>query len=88
MISCLLVVFTLVQKAHACRSVTRQESSNGKDVMGTFALRSPYRQNPVAAAIMPIEAIDSGRIYVKGLDYLDGTGLSDIKPAIMNELSR
>jgi len=70
------------------RSVTLQESSNGEDVIGTFALRSPHRPNPIAAAVLPIEAIDSGSVSVKGLDCLNGTYLLDIKPAIMRELSR
>jgi tRNA-Thr(GGU) m(6)t(6)A37 methyltransferase TsaA len=69
------------------RNVTRQESNNGEDVIGTFALRSPHRPNPIAAAVLPIEAIDSGNVSVKGLDCLNGTYLLDIKPAIMHELS-
>ena len=67
------------------RSVTQQESSNGEDVIGTFALRSPHRPNPIAAAVLPIEAIDSGSVSVKGLDCLNGTHLLDIKPAILHE---
>lgn len=64
------------------RSVTRQASSNGEKVMGTFALRSPHRPNPVSAAVLPIEAIDSESVSVNGLDCLDGTRLLDIKPAM------
>jgi len=56
-------------------------------VIGTFALRSPHRPNPIAAAILPIENIDSGNISVKGLDCLNEAHLLDIKPAIMHELS-
>ena len=70
------------------RSVIQQESSNGNSVIGTFALRSPHRQNPIAAAVLPIDAIDSGCVSVRGLDCLNGTYLLDIKPAIMHELSR
>ena len=70
------------------RSVTQQESNNGGDVIGTFALRSPHRPNPIAAAVLPIEGIDSGTVSVKGLDCLNGTYLLDIKPAIMHELIR
>jgi tRNA-Thr(GGU) m(6)t(6)A37 methyltransferase TsaA len=72
---------------NADRNVTQQESSDGEDVIGTFALRSPHRPNPIAAAVLPIEAIDSGSVSVKGLDCLNGTRLLDIKPAIKNELS-
>lgn len=69
------------------RNITRQGSSNDKGVMGTFALRSPHRPNPIAAAVLTIESIDSGSISVKGIDCLNGTKLLDIKPAIKDELS-
>ena len=70
------------------RRVTQQESSNGWEVKGTFALRSPHRPNPIAAAVLSIETMDSGSISVRGLDCLNGTHLLDIKPAIKHELSR
>lgn len=50
-------------------------------LLGTFALRSPHRPNPVALAEVAIECIDDNRIGVRGLDCLDGTPLIDIKPA-------
>lgn len=52
---------------------------------GTFALRSPHRPNPIGAAVLSIDAIDSGVITVAGLDCLDNTPLIDIKPAIYLE---
>ena len=70
------------------RSVTKQESSDEKDMIGTFALRLPHRPNPIGAAILPIEAIETGNISVKGLDCLNGTHLLDIKPAIFHELAK
>jgi tRNA (Thr-GGU) A37 N-methylase len=48
--------------------------------MGTFALRSPHRPNPIALAEVEIEGIDGNRVAVRGLDCLDGTPLIDIKP--------
>lgn len=57
-------------------------------LLGTFALRSPHRPNPVAMAVLPIEAIDGGRLTVRGLDCLDGTPLIDIKPAMRAECGR
>lgn len=64
------------------RNVTLQLSVDGKSSVGTFALRSPHRPNPIAAAVLPIDSIDDGSITVRGLDCLDGTSLLDIKPAI------
>ncbi|WP_170560386.1 SAM-dependent methyltransferase [Ruegeria atlantica] len=47
---------------------------------GVFALRSPHRPNPIAAARVQIEAITDGRVKVRGMDCLNGTRLLDIKP--------
>lgn len=67
------------------REIMQQEVKDGS-LVGTFALRSPYRPNPIAAAVLPIENISQGRITVRGLDCLSGTPLIDIKPAIMKEV--
>ena len=82
------VILILYWFENTDRSVTLQESSKGENVIGTFALRTPHRPNPIAVAVLPIEAIDSGSVSVRGLDCLNGTHLLDIKPAIMHELSR
>lgn len=70
------------------RSAILQESFDGENKIGSFALRSPHRPNPIAAAVRPIEFVDNGSIVVKGLDCLNGTILLDIKPAILCELDR
>ena len=54
--------------------------ADGK-VVGTFALRSPHRPNPIAVATVPIHWIEDGKLGVRGLDCLSGTKLLDIKPA-------
>lgn len=54
-------------------------------LIGTFALRSPNRPNPIVAATLPIESLENGVVSVRGLDCLNGTHLLDIKPAIMLE---
>jgi len=61
----------------------RRRSSDSE--LGVFALRSPVRPNPIAAAVVRIESIEAGRLRVRGLDCLDGTPLLDIKPAIFAE---
>lgn len=62
----------------------QKSPKNGKK-RGVFALRSPHRPNPIGAAVVKIEAINSNRVFVKGLDCLGGTPLLDIKPAILDE---
>ena len=68
-------------------SFVQQQRKNGIR-RGVFALRTPHRPNPIGAAVVGIESIDNERIFVKGLDCLDGTPLLDIKPAILKEQSR
>lgn len=59
----------------------------GNEVKGVFALRSPYRPNPIGAAVVAITAIEKDSITVNGLDCLNGTALLDIKPAIYHEVT-
>ncbi len=48
--------------------------------IGTFALRSPVRPNPVASSIVTLERIEGTTLVVRGLDCIDGTPVVDIKP--------
>lgn len=48
--------------------------------MGTFALRSPVRPNPIGLSKVTLVRIEEGTVVVRGLDCLDGTPLIDIKP--------
>ena len=48
--------------------------------MGTFALRSPVRPNPIASSLVELVAVDGSSLHVRGLDCVDGTPLLDLKP--------
>ena len=48
--------------------------------VGTFALRSPVRPNPIGTALVSLVGIEGAEVLVRGLDCLDGTPLLDIKP--------
>ena len=47
---------------------------------GVFATRSPRRPNPVGLTVVELLRRDGGRLYVRGIDMLDGTPILDIKP--------
>ena len=48
---------------------------------GVFALRTPMRPNPIALTLVTLERVsDDGRLYVSGLDAVNGTPVLDIKP--------
>ena len=48
--------------------------------VGTFALRSPVRPNPIASSIAVLVGVEGNLVHVRGLDCLDGTPLVDLKP--------
>src|SRR5690606_11055903 len=59
--------------------VLQSPASNG-EVHGTFSLRSPVRPNPIGTSIVVLKKIEGNRLFVRGLDCLDGTPLIDLKP--------
>jgi tRNA-Thr(GGU) m(6)t(6)A37 methyltransferase TsaA len=65
---------------HARRDLVLQAPSEAGRTIGTFALRSPVRPNPIASSIVELAAIEGTVLRVRGLDCLDGTPLVDLKP--------
>ena len=59
--------------------VTQSPKGDGRTV-GTFALRSPVRPNPIGTSLVRLVRIEGGEVVVRGLDCIDGTPLIDIKP--------
>ncbi|MBN2620461.1 tRNA (N6-threonylcarbamoyladenosine(37)-N6)-methyltransferase TrmO [candidate division WOR-3 bacterium] len=49
---------------------------------GLFAVRSPHRVNPIGYAVVELLKIEQNILTVKGIDALDGTPVTDIKPYI------
>jgi len=47
---------------------------------GVFASRSPRRPNPIALTVVRLLRREGERLYVRGVDMLDGTPILDIKP--------
>lgn len=58
----------------------RQSPRSDGTTIGTFAIRSPLRPNPIAASLVRLVAVEGATLVVRGLDCLDGTPLIDIKP--------
>jgi tRNA-Thr(GGU) m(6)t(6)A37 methyltransferase TsaA len=48
-------------------------------LLGVFALDSPTRPNPIGLTLVQFIKRQGRRLYVKGLDYFDGTPILDIK---------
>jgi tRNA-Thr(GGU) m(6)t(6)A37 methyltransferase TsaA len=51
---------------------------------GIFATRSPRRPNPVGLTVVRLVRRVGNRVYVEGVDMLDGTPVLDIKPYLSN----
>jgi tRNA (adenine37-N6)-methyltransferase len=49
-------------------------------VYGVFALRTPSRPNPIALSLVRLEGVAENRLFVSGLDAVNGTVVLDIKP--------
>lgn len=49
---------------------------------GVFAIRTPFRPNPIGISILEILNIDDNLVKVKNVDILDGTPLLDLKPYV------
>jgi len=47
---------------------------------GVFATRSPRRPNPIGLTVVELLRREGAKIYVRGVDMLDGTPILDIKP--------
>ena len=49
---------------------------------GVFAIRTPFRPNPIGLSIFEIIKIEENKIHVKNVDILDKTPILDLKPFI------
>jgi tRNA (adenine37-N6)-methyltransferase len=62
------------------RDLVLQSPRADGETVGTFALRSPVRPNPIATSFVALVRIDGPFLFVRGLDCVDGTPLLDLKP--------
>lgn len=62
------------------RDLVLQSPASSGEVHGTFSIRSPVRPNPIGTSIVVLEKVEGAKLYVRGMDCLDGTPLIDIKP--------
>jgi len=66
--------------SQARRDLLLQAPRHAELTLGTFALRSPMRPNPIAHSRVKLVAVGEDWLDVRGLDCIDGTPLLDIKP--------
>ncbi|MBX2858217.1 MAG: tRNA (N6-threonylcarbamoyladenosine(37)-N6)-methyltransferase TrmO [Cellvibrionaceae bacterium] len=54
----------------------------GNKSLAVFASRSPYRPNPIGLSVVELLAVEASRLWVSGVDIVDGTPILDIKPYV------
>lgn len=73
-----LFVIWLFHQSHGFQLLGTPPSDNRPH--GVFATRSPKRPNPIGLTVVELSRREGSRLYVHGMDMLDGTPILDIKP--------
>ena len=79
----LITVFHQVRE-DAVGLTVRPPRLGGNERVGVFASRSPFRPNRIALSVVKLERVDATepRLFVSGIDLVDGTPILDIKPYV------
>ncbi len=75
----LLFVFHQALEAEP-RLKVRPPRLGGNRSVGVFASRSTHRPNGIGQSVVKLDRIEAGRLWLSGIDLLDGTPILDIKP--------
>ncbi|MBU3029897.1 tRNA (N6-threonylcarbamoyladenosine(37)-N6)-methyltransferase TrmO [Paracoccus marinaquae] len=67
------------------RDLVLQNPRFSDQLVGTFAIRSPVRPNPIALSDVRLLEVKGRELVVRGLDCVAGTPLLDIKPVTARE---
>ena len=66
------------------KPTVRPPRLGGNKRVGVFASRSMFRPNPIGLSVVELTRVDTAteqpRLFLKGVDLLDGTPVLDIKP--------
>ncbi|MFX1503812.1 MAG: tRNA (N6-threonylcarbamoyladenosine(37)-N6)-methyltransferase TrmO [Promethearchaeota archaeon] len=52
------------------------------EIMGVFAIRTPFRPNPIGLSVLELVKVKDNILFVNNLDILDKTPVLDIKPYV------
>ncbi|QSZ28182.1 tRNA (N6-threonylcarbamoyladenosine(37)-N6)-methyltransferase TrmO [Aceticella autotrophica] len=64
----------------ARRDVLQTKTPYGSKIRGVFACRSPARPNPIAFCVAKLLEVKGDRLFVRGIEAVDGSPIVDIKP--------
>ena len=64
------------------RLKVRPPRLGGNRSMGVFATRATHRPNGIGQSVVKLEKVEKDRLWLSGIDLLDGTPVLDIKPYV------
>jgi tRNA-Thr(GGU) m(6)t(6)A37 methyltransferase TsaA len=64
------------------RLKVRPPRLGGNKSIGVFASRATHRPNGIGQSAVRLDRVEAGRLWISGIDLLDGTPVLDIKPYV------
>ncbi|WP_070886622.1 tRNA (N6-threonylcarbamoyladenosine(37)-N6)-methyltransferase TrmO [Pseudomonas argentinensis] len=64
------------------RLKVRPPRLGGNRAIGVFATRATHRPNGIGQSVVKLEKVDQDRLWLSGIDLLDGTPVLDVKPYV------
>lgn len=64
------------------RIKVRPPRLGGNKSMGVFATRATHRPNGIGQSVVRLDRVEADRLWLSGIDLLDGTPILDIKPYV------
>jgi tRNA (adenine37-N6)-methyltransferase len=64
------------------RLKVRPPRLGGNQSIGVFATRATHRPNGIGQSVVKLDKVEPGRLWLSGIDLLDGTPVLDIKPYV------
>ena len=64
------------------RLKVRPPRLGGNRMVGVFATRATHRPNGIGQSVVRLDRVEADRLFISGIDLLDGTPVLDIKPYV------
>ncbi|MDH1264371.1 tRNA (N6-threonylcarbamoyladenosine(37)-N6)-methyltransferase TrmO [Pseudomonas sp. GD03944] len=64
------------------RLKVRPPRLGGNQSVGVFSTRATHRPNGIGQSVVRLERVEPGKLWLSGIDLLDGTPVLDIKPYV------
>src|SRR5690606_37423202 len=64
------------------RLKVRPPRLGGNQSVGVFSTRATHRPNGIGQSVVRLDRVEPGKLWLSGIDLLDGTPVLDIKPYV------